>query len=144
MHTAKCLEVIDATINLFALPTPQLKHSPINSCSLALAVMAHVSACNHVLRPGSNAYKSSRDKIRLGLGALKTNTECWGMARRSVREVVGVARELLSISTPSASKSTGRTYEEEMAFPQEHVQGAESMENEESSYSEICTTTMGF
>jgi len=144
MHTAKCLEVIDANTNLFALPTPQLKHSPISSCALALAVMAHVSACNHVLRAGSTAYKSSRDKVRLGLGALKTNMECWGMARRSVREVVGVARELLSISTPPSTKSTGRTYEEEMGISQGFVQETESMESEEISYSEICTTTMGF
>ena len=42
-------------------------------------------------------YEASRDRIRLGLGALKAQVCAWGLAKRSVREVAGVARELLSI-----------------------------------------------
>jgi hypothetical protein len=59
--------------------------------------MAQVSACNHVLLPSTQAYLSSRDRIKLGLGVLRKVMECWDMAGRSAREVVCVARELLGI-----------------------------------------------
>jgi hypothetical protein len=97
MHTAKALEAIEASIMLFALPSPHIKHSPLVTCSLALAVMAQVSSCNHVLKPGSEVYAASRDRIRLGLGALKAQVSAWGLAKRSVKEVASVARELLCI-----------------------------------------------
>lgn len=97
MHTAKALEAIEASIMLFTLPSPHIKHSPLVTCSLALAVMAQVSSCNHVLKPGSEMYDASRDRIRLGLGALKAQVSAWGLAKRSMKEVASVARELLSI-----------------------------------------------
>jgi hypothetical protein len=107
VHTAKALEAIEATIILFTLPSPYLKHSPIVTCALALAIMAQVSACNHVL--DGPAFKLGRERIRLGLGALKAQVNYWGLAKRSVREVVGVARELLSIPTLSGSASGSKT-----------------------------------
>jgi len=42
-------------------------------------------------------YDASRDRIRLGLGALKAQVSAWGLAKRSMKEVASVARELLSI-----------------------------------------------
>lgn len=42
-------------------------------------------------------YAASRDRIRLGLGALKAQVSAWGLAKRSVKEVASVARELLCI-----------------------------------------------
>ncbi|TVY43791.1 hypothetical protein LSUB1_G003475 [Lachnellula subtilissima] len=104
-HTAKCLEAIETSIMLFALPSPHIKHSPLVTCALALQVMAQVSACNYVLKEGSNIYEAGRDRIRLGLGALKAQVCAWGLAKRSVREVAGVARELLGI--PTAVKAVG-------------------------------------
>lgn len=97
MHTAKALEAIESSVLLFALPSPHIKHSPIVTCALALAVMAQVSACNHVLKPGTKVYEASRGRIRLGLGALKAQVGAWGLAKRSVKEVAGVARELLGV-----------------------------------------------
>ncbi|KAG9233266.1 hypothetical protein BJ875DRAFT_426183 [Amylocarpus encephaloides] len=99
-HTAKALEAINASILLFALPAPCIKHSPIVVCALALSVMAQVSACLNVLEQnegGGQGYEGGRERIRLGLGALRAQRGVWGMAGRSVREVVGVARELLGI-----------------------------------------------
>jgi hypothetical protein len=104
MHTAKALEAIEASIMLFALPSPHIKHSPLVTCSLALAVMAQVSSCNNVLKPGSEVYAASRDRIRLGLGALKAQVSAWGLAKRSVKEVASVARELLSIPATRIKK----------------------------------------
>ncbi|TVY32072.1 hypothetical protein LOCC1_G008423 [Lachnellula occidentalis] len=104
-HTAKCLEAIETSIMLFALPSPHIRHSPLVTCALALHVMAQVRACNHVLKAGSNSYEAGRDRIRLGLGALKAQVCAWGLAKRSVREVAGVAKELLGI--PIVVKDVG-------------------------------------
>ncbi|EPE35717.1 Zn2/Cys6 DNA-binding protein [Glarea lozoyensis ATCC 20868] len=95
LHTAKALEAITASIALFALPAEVLKHSPLVSCALSLNVMALVSACNAVF--GAREYEVGRGRIRLGLGALRGLRGVWGMAGRSVGEVVGVARELLGV-----------------------------------------------
>lgn len=95
-------------------------HSPIVTCALALSIMAQVSACNFVKgcsedgdsgegeregyedngfgkKLGGRSYESGRERIRLGLGALRSQRSVWGMAGRSVREVSGVARELLGV-----------------------------------------------
>lgn len=115
LHTAKALEATSSAITMFALPAPILRHSPLIICSLALAIMSQVSACNHVLGLSdksstyekaelrAEAYETGRDRVRLGLGALKSAAHAWGMARRSVREVVGVSRELLAIDTSTGN-----------------------------------------
>lgn len=109
MHTRKALEAMQASILLFALPceTEAGKHSPLATCALALAVMAQVSACGFFMYGdgvgsgclgvggGERAYSEGRDRVRLGLGALRVGVKVWGLAKRSVGEVVGVARELL-------------------------------------------------
>lgn len=101
MHTAKALEALSTSITLFALPGENIKHSPIATCALALAVMAQASACRlFSYGSGGNTgrerlYAEGRDRVRLGLGALRAGVRVWGLARRSVGEVVGVARELL-------------------------------------------------
>ena len=103
MHTAKALEALSTSITLFALPGENIKHSPIATCALALAVMAQASACRLFACEGrkdgnggrERLYAEGRDRVRLGLGALRAGVRVWGLARRSVGEVVGVARELL-------------------------------------------------
>jgi len=116
LHTAKTLEATSAVIMMFALPTHMLKHSPLVICALALAVMAQVSACNHIRKLSTHkteAYEIGRDRVRLGLGALKSLTLVWSLAGRSVKEVVGVSRELLTgylgrqCSTGSGSSRDG-------------------------------------
>lgn len=98
--------------------------------------MAQVSACNLVKRCSEEgdadfgggegngghehsfgrkgrSYESGRERIRLGLGALRSQRSVWGMAGRSVREVSGVARELLGVknscSVVGGSSSGGST-----------------------------------
>lgn len=96
VHTAKALEAIESALLLFTLPTPQLKHSPTVTCALALAIMAQVSACSHVWKQGE-MYAVGRDRVRLGLGAVRAAVSTWGMAKRSAKELVSVSRELLGI-----------------------------------------------
>ncbi|CAG8950842.1 hypothetical protein HYFRA_00003059 [Hymenoscyphus fraxineus] len=119
LHTSKSLEAIENSIKLFAITDKHLLHSPIVTCALALAVMAQVGACNLVVRGGGQfgkkgSYETGRERIRLGLGALRSQKGVWGMARRSVREVSGVARELLGVKSGSNGSSgfTGSTGQE--------------------------------
>ncbi|CZT01228.1 uncharacterized protein RAG0_08964 [Rhynchosporium agropyri] len=112
MHTARAIEALEASITSFALPGSNIKHSPLATCALALAVMAQVSACGwykgyrrwgdvglsmmvDIGRDSEKAYVEGRDRVRLGLGALRAGMKIWGLANRSVGEVIGVARELL-------------------------------------------------
>ncbi|KAL2064043.1 hypothetical protein VTL71DRAFT_4537 [Oculimacula yallundae] len=112
MHTAKAIDALEASIVSFALPGDNVKHSPVATCALALAVMAQVGACRWYRDCGRwedgglstigddggcerKKYVEGRDRVRLGLGALRAGVRVWGLARRSVGEVVGVARELL-------------------------------------------------
>jgi hypothetical protein len=108
-HTAKALEAIEGVIALFALPCSYTKHSPMVICALSLSIMAQVSACTNTLQEGTPAFIASRERIRLGLGVLKSGLNLWGLANRSVKEVSSVARELLSMSAPQITKisSTG-------------------------------------
>lgn len=81
--------------------------------------MAQVSACNHTWKftnkkePGKKLdciveeYEVGRDRVRLGLGALKGAMHVWGLARRSVREVVGISRDLLTASVKEYSLGSG-------------------------------------
>lgn len=120
LHTAKALEATSAAIMLFALPAPMIKHSPTVTCALALAIMAQVSGCNYIsnfcdrkkpddlekAKCRAEAYEIGRDRVRLGLGALKAAMHLWPLARRSVREVVGVSRELLTGNTGECATRT--------------------------------------
>lgn len=85
-------------------------------CALALVIMAQVSACNHIRdrlkaekKPDCmvEAYEVGRDRVRLGIGALKGAMHVWGLARRSVREVVGVSRDLLTANMKECSPGSG-------------------------------------
>lgn len=96
IHTAKTLEAIEASFLLFALPSSHLKHSPTATCALALTIMAQVSVCSHIWKQGQ-MYTVGRDRVRLGLGAIRAAMGIWGMAKRSARELVSVSRELLSV-----------------------------------------------
>ncbi len=99
-HTVKTIEAVKASIGLFKLPSSLMKHSPLVICALALAIMAEVSAHNNVLNQ-ERLCLEARERIRLGLGVLKTYDTTWQLGRRSMSEVKAVARTLLGISVPS-------------------------------------------
>jgi hypothetical protein len=96
LHTAKSLEVFEAVANMLSVPCQHNKHSPIFICALALITMAQVSACNHVFSQGSPNYVICRERIRLYFGILKAHEPRWALAKRSIRELKSVARQLLS------------------------------------------------
>lgn len=94
-HTAKTLEAADAALALLTLPGPFTAHSPLVICGLALAMLAQLAACRFKLRgPG---YAAARERVRLGLGKVGELGGVWEVGRVTVREVRGVAWEVLEL-----------------------------------------------
>jgi hypothetical protein len=96
-HTAKILEAANAAIDLFALPSPVVMHTPLVICGLTLAILAQISACTFVLKGAD--YVAGRDRVRLGLGAVKEFSEVWPVGRKTMKEVKAIAREVLSLQS---------------------------------------------
>jgi hypothetical protein len=96
-HTTKILEAANAAIDLFALPSPVVLHTPLVICGLTLAILAQISACNFVLKGAD--YVAGRDRVRLGLGAVKEFSEVWPVACKTMKEVKVIAREVLSVQS---------------------------------------------
>ncbi|TAQ84187.1 hypothetical protein B7494_g7482 [Chlorociboria aeruginascens] len=94
LHTKKTLEAAEAAVNLFALPSPILLHTPLGSCGVTRATLAHLSACAYI--HSGNEWNTTRDRIRLGLGTLKTFGEVWSMSRRIEKDLKKVARSVFS------------------------------------------------
>jgi hypothetical protein len=94
-HTTKILEAANAAIDLFALPSPVFMHTPLVICGLTLSILAQISACTFVLKGA--AYVAGRDRVRLGLGAVKEFGEVWPLGRKTMKEVKVIAREVLSL-----------------------------------------------
>lgn len=95
LHTSKTLASLETLLGMMALPTPILKHTPLIICGLAMAIMGQMAACNLVLE--FNKAAEGRERIRLGIGALKEFTEVWPLGRRTNLEMKAIGRELLNI-----------------------------------------------
>lgn len=109
-HTTKVLEAAEAGTGLFTLPSAFTTHSPLAICGLTLLILAQISACRFKLKGAE--YKAARDRVRLGLGAIKVLGEVWTIGRITVSEIQTIAREVLSLQKPgedgaSSNKSSG-------------------------------------
>ena len=103
-HTTKVLQASESAIGLFTLPTQFLKHTPLVICSLTLSLLAQIAACRLKLK--GLLYNAARDRIRLGLGVIRTMGEVWPVAQKTVKEVQIIARETLSLPKASNSSNT--------------------------------------
>jgi hypothetical protein len=104
-HTTKVLEASESAIGLFTLPAPFLKRTPLVICSLTLSLLAQIAACR--LRLKGVVYTAARDRIRLGLGVIKTLGEVWPVAQKTVKEVQIIARETLSVPMSTNAQLSG-------------------------------------
>ena len=104
-HTTKVLQASESAIGLFTLPTPFLKHTPLVICSMTLSLLAQIAACRLKLK--GLLYNAARDRIRLGLGVIKTMGEVWPVAQKTVKEVQIIAREALLLPKTSIPTNTG-------------------------------------
>jgi hypothetical protein len=103
LHTKKTLEAAEAAINLYALPCPIINHTPLGICGIVLSTLANLSACAYILR-GSEWYRT-RDRIRLGLGCLKTFSEVWEVSRLTEKETKKIARTVFAMPRPGMEES---------------------------------------
>lgn len=94
-HTTKAIRAADTISKLITLPTPLIKHTPWFTCVITLAAIVHLSACCFVL-VGEDSF-ISKERIRLGVGALKTMEEVWPVAGCVLQQVKGVAKEVFAI-----------------------------------------------
>lgn len=107
LHTNKTLSCLETLLGMMALPTPILKHTPLIICGVAMAIMGQMAACNLVLE--SNKAAEGRERIRLGIGALKEFTEVWPLGRRTNLEMKAIGRELLNITNANGIGTTTET-----------------------------------
>ncbi|THV45431.1 hypothetical protein BGAL_0490g00060 [Botrytis galanthina] len=110
LHTKKTIEAAQTAMNLYALPSPILLHTPLGICGITKATLANLSACAYVYnnrgddreRGGnferSGEWKMARDRIRLGLGATKVLAGVWEGARGTERELKTIARGVFANS----------------------------------------------
>lgn len=112
LHTAKAIQAANTISKLITLPCPLIKHTPFFTCVITLAAIVHLSACSWLLH-GDEGFLA-KERIRLGVGALKTLEEVWNVAGCVLMQVKGVAREVFSLQMPEGEQFTGIITEEEV------------------------------
>lgn len=104
-HTTKVLEAAEAGTGLFTLPSSFTTHSPLAICGLTLLILAQMSACRFKLKGAE--YKAARDRVRLGLGAIKVLGKVWPIGHVTVGEIQTIARDVLSLQRLGDDGTTG-------------------------------------
>jgi hypothetical protein len=102
LHTKKTLEAAEAAVNLYALPCSIINHTPLGICGIVLSTLANLSACAYIFT-GSEWFRS-RDRIRLGLGCLKTFSEIWEVSRWTEKETKKIARTVFEMPKPGVER----------------------------------------
>jgi len=108
-HTKKALGAAEAIVNLYALPCSIINHTPLSICGIVLSILANLSACSYILT-GSEWYRT-RDRVRLGLGCLKTFSEVWEVSRRTEKETKKIARTVFAMPRPDIETSWTGSFE---------------------------------
>ncbi|KAL7271926.1 hypothetical protein RUND412_005288 [Rhizina undulata] len=104
-HTAKAINAANTISKLITLPCPLIKHTPFFTCVITLGAIVHLSACSWLLT-GDEGFLA-KERIRLGVGALKTLEEVWSVAGCVLQQVKSVAREVFSLPAPMGSVGGG-------------------------------------
>lgn len=111
LHTARTIAAANTISKLITLPTPLIKHTPFFTCFVALASIVHLSACSWLLS-GDEAFLA-KERIRLGVGALKVMESCWAVAETVAAQVGVVAREVFREQEEGVGEEVMRFLEEE-------------------------------
>jgi hypothetical protein len=112
LHTARTIAAANTIAKLVTLPTPLIKHTPFLAGVITLACVVHLSACSWLLS-GDEGFLA-KERIRLGVGALKALGGVWGIAQEVLGQVKGVAREVFR-----GEAEGGVTEEEVMRYLEE-------------------------
>ena len=92
LHTRKALSAASAYADLYTLPIPMLHHTPISICGLSIATLTSLSACAYVVT--GEEWLRTRERVRIGLGAMKSFGSVWLLGRRAESETKGIARSV--------------------------------------------------
>lgn len=94
LHTAKVITATENLTSLVTLPAPMIQHTPFFTCACTLASIIHLSHWSFLtpLTPDGDV----KQQLRLNVGALKKMSEVWPNAVNSLKQVQGVAQEMLS------------------------------------------------
>ncbi|KAF1814705.1 hypothetical protein P152DRAFT_464689 [Eremomyces bilateralis CBS 781.70] len=103
IHTAKVLQAITKMTEMLTLPARTAQHTPFAICMTATTTIAHLAACKHVLR--GDALLLARERIRVAMGTIEIFAEVWPRAKRVLKEVKTVARELLALGPGLQSRA---------------------------------------
>lgn len=112
LHTSKTITAANTISRLITLPMPLIKHTPFFTCMITLASIVHLSACSWLLS-GDEGFLA-KERIRLGVGALKTLEEVWSIAAFVLQQVKLVAREVFRGGPPEGVVGGGMLSEEEV------------------------------
>jgi len=97
IHTARCLQAIEAQIRLISLPIRPYAHTPFVICMLATGTISLLSACKYFLTGQKLAV--ARHQIKMSLGYIKSLSKVWPQAQTTVQEIQTIAREVLEKSS---------------------------------------------
>lgn len=64
-------------------------------CGVALSILAHLSACSYVFPKGEGEWSAARERIKLGIGALKQYGETWEVGQSTLMEIKRIAVAVL-------------------------------------------------
>lgn len=112
LHTARCISASNAISKLVTLPTPLIKHTPFLTCIITLACCIHLAACSWLLS-GDEGFLA-KERIRLGVGALRSLAGIWGVAGEVLEQVKGIAREVFRLEGEGEVGGAGIVSEEEV------------------------------
>ncbi|KAL2827470.1 hypothetical protein BJY01DRAFT_255689 [Aspergillus pseudoustus] len=93
IHTTKVLTAIEKMNALLTLPTHLSLHTPFIICMISNTAIAHLAAYKWVYAGPRLAIE--RERIRLVVAVLKRLSSNWPLARRTYRDVVTIARDIL-------------------------------------------------
>lgn len=102
IHTARCLQSIEAQIRLLSLPIRPYAHTPFVICMLATGTISLLSACKFFLTGQKLAV--ARHQIKMSLGYIKSLSKVWPQAQTTVQEIQTIAREVLEKSSQDHSR----------------------------------------
>lgn len=103
IHTMRCLASIEAQIRIMTLPKRPFCHSPFTICMVTTGTIPFLSACKFLF--SGSKLSIAREQIRLTIGCLKSLGEVWPQGAKTVKEIQAIAREVLGLGAPSATRN---------------------------------------
>ncbi|KAI1118340.1 hypothetical protein F5Y14DRAFT_400056 [Nemania sp. NC0429] len=93
-HTQRCLQSIEAQLQLLVLPVQPLFRSPFTICMTAASTHALLAAIKALFSGRQLAV--ARHQLRLVVGYIKTLAKVWRQGGRNLEEIQSIAKEVLS------------------------------------------------